>query len=379
MKKLVLLAIILITIACEKEEKGYSISGIAQGFNDGVIVYVNSINQSNRPIIIDSTTIKDEKFKISLPVVEDNDFNYITFKDTPGKKNIPGNVLFLAENNPIKMTVYKDSLRSSLVKGGPENDLFSKYIKTMTQYAKEKQEVSREYQIASKSQEKEKLTDLMNKQLELTEKEKTFRTEIAEKNPNSLISVIALTDLLSLKAVPVKKVKEIYTSLEDTLKTTRLGKNLEQLISTSVGKIDIGSVVDDFSAPTPEGTMLSLKESMGKITIIDFWASWCKPCRAENPNVVRIYNKYHDKGLNIIGVSLDKTKEKWITAIENDKLNWNHISNLQSWQEPIAKSFGVRSIPATFIIDENGNVIAKNLRGPALESRIAELLSEKTL
>lgn len=379
MKKILLLAIILLSIACEKEEKGYSISAKTQGFDDGIIVYVNSINQSNRPVVIDSTTIKDEKFKMSLPIVENNDFNYLTFKDPSGKNNIPGNILFLAENNPIKITVYKDSLRSSLVKGGPENILFSKYIKTMMVYAKEKQELSRDYQIASKSQEKNKLDEIMNKQREITEKEKGFRTEIAEKNPNSLISIIALTDLLNLKAVPATKVKEIYSSLEDTLKTTRLGKNLERLIGTSVSKIDIGSHIDDFSAPTPEGNILSLKESMGKITIIDFWASWCKPCRAENPNVVRVYNKYHDRGLNIIGVSLDKTKAKWVTAIENDNLDWNHISNLQSWQEPIARTFGVRSIPATFIIDEKGNVIAKNLRGPALESRIAELLGEETL
>ena len=141
-----------------------------------------------------------------------------------------------------------------------------------------------------------------------------------------------------------------------------------------MGRIDVGSEAVSFAAPSPDGTNISLKDAMGKLTIIDFWASWCKPCRIENPNVVRVFNKYHDKGLNIIGVSLDRDKNKWLEAIAADDLQWSHVSNLQFWQEPIAKLYGVRSIPATFLLDENGKIIAKNLRGAALETKIAELL-----
>jgi len=374
MKKLVLFACILLTIACQKEEKGYSIAAETEGFEDGITVYVNAVNQSNRPTILDSAIIKKGTFKISLPVVEDHDFNYLTFKGFSSQ-----NVLFLAENHPIKMTIYKDSLRSSIIKGGPENDLFFDYLNKMTTYGKEKQELSNQYQIASKLKEAEKAGKLATKIREVNKDENEFRRAIAENNPNSLVAIMALTDLLNLKATPAKQVKKIYASIEDTLKTSRLGKNLDRLIAASIGKIDIGSEAEDFSAPNPKGEMLSLKASMGKITIIDFWASWCKPCRAENPNVVRVYNKYHDKGLNIIGVSLDKNKDHWTKAIDKDNLEWNHVSNLKFWQDPIAKTYGVRSIPATFILDEQGNVIAKNLRGPALETRISELLGEKSL
>ncbi|MBW1299098.1 redoxin domain-containing protein [Aquimarina litoralis] len=362
-----------LSVACQKEEVGYSITAETEGFDDGVTVYVNAINRSNRPSIIDSTTIQNGKFKIALPVVEDNDFNYLTFK------GIPNNVLYLAENNPIKMTIYKDSLRSSVIKGGPENQLFFSYLKKMTDYGKQRQELSNQYQIASKLKETEKAIRLSKQIEQIRVDENRYRQETAEKNPNSLVAVMALTDLLNLKAAPAKQVKKIYASIEDTLKTSRLGKNLDRLITVSIGKIDIGSEAEDFSAPNPEGKMLSLKESMGKITIIDFWASWCKPCRAENPNVVRVYNKYHDKGLNIIGVSLDRKKDHWTTAIDQDNLEWNHVSHLKFWQDPIAKAYGVRSIPATFIIDEKGNVIAKNLRGPALETKISELLGESSL
>jgi thiol-disulfide isomerase/thioredoxin len=115
---------------------------------------------------------------------------------------------------------------------------------------------------------------------------------------------------------------------------------------------------------------------MGKVTIIDFWASWCRPCRTENPYVVEIYNKYHDQGLNIIGVSLDKTKEAWLKAIEDDGLKWQHVSELKFWQDPIAKKYGVMSIPQTFILDAKGIIRAKNLRRQDLENKIKELIEE---
>ncbi|WP_062054915.1 TlpA disulfide reductase family protein [Aquimarina longa] len=378
MKRIALLVTIFLLVACQKDQKGYTISANTTGFEDGTMVYVNAISQSQRPIIIDSVAIQQEKFEIVLPPPESNDFNYLTFNNTQG------NVLFLAENTPIKMTIYKDSLRSSIIKGGSENELFFTYLNTIQKYAKEKLELNNQYQIATKLGASDKVQKITAQREKLIEKEKQFRKNLSEKNTNSLISIMAITDLLNLKAISAKEAKTKYTAVDDTLKSTRLGKNLNQLINNAITiasqkKIDIGVAAEDFSAPTPKGKMLSLKESMGKITIIDFWASWCRPCRMENPNVVRLYNKYHDKGLNIIGVSLDKKQEAWTKAINDDNLNWNHVSNLQFWQEPIARKYGVRSIPATFILDEKGNVIAKNLRGAALENKISELLGQKAL
>ncbi|WP_103072616.1 redoxin domain-containing protein [Aquimarina sediminis] len=378
MKRIALLLTTLLLVACQKDQKGYFITADTTGFEDGTVVYVNAISQSSRPIIIDSTTIQQEKFEIALPSPENNDFNYLTFKD------IRGNVLFLAENNPIQMTIYKDSMRSSIIKGGSENELFYSYLNTLKKYNEEKIDLNTQYQIASKLGESDKALTITTKRNELLEKEKQFRKNIAENNASSLVSVMAITDLLNLKVLTPQEAKVKFAAVNDSLKSTRLGKNLDQLITSAITvsqqkKIDIGVVAENFSAPTPDGKTLSLKESMGKITIIDFWASWCKPCRIENPNVVKVYNKYHDKGLNIIGVSLDKKQEAWTKAIADDNLDWNHVSNLQFWQEPIARAYGVRSIPATFILDEKGNVIAKNLRGPALEKKISELLEQKPL
>ncbi len=134
-----------------------------------------------------------------------------------------------------------------------------------------------------------------------------------------------------------------------------------------------GSKAPDFEQPTPEGKMVKLSDFKGKIVMIDFWASWCRPCRAENPNVLRAYNKYHNKGFEILGVSLDKEKGKWVGAIQQDKLTWQHVSDLKGWASAPAALYGVNSIPATVLVDKEGNIMARNLRGPALEEKLKEI------
>ena len=118
-----------------------------------------------------------------------------------------------------------------------------------------------------------------------------------------------------------------------------------------------------------------MKASLGKVTIIDFWASWCKPCRIENPHVVALYNEFHAQGLNIIGVSLDEDTDSWKKAIAKDKLTWTQVSNLKGWEDPIARMYEVEQIPTTFLLDSIGNIVAKDLRGAELKAKVLELLS----
>ncbi|WP_395056102.1 peroxiredoxin family protein [Flavobacterium sp.] len=132
----------------------------------------------------------------------------------------------------------------------------------------------------------------------------------------------------------------------------------------------------NFTAKNVGGKLVSLKESLGKVTIIDFWASWCAPCRKENPNMVSLYKEFHDKGLNIIGVSLDKDATAWKEAIAKDNLTWIEISNLKEWEDPIAATYNIEGIPATFLLDANGKIVAKNLLGNELKAKVADLLSK---
>lgn len=135
----------------------------------------------------------------------------------------------------------------------------------------------------------------------------------------------------------------------------------------------VGGQAPDFSQQTPDGKELNLSDLKGKIVLVDFWASWCGPCRRENPNVVRLYNKYKGQGFDVLGVSLDRNREKWLGAIEKDGLEWHHVSDLKGWQNEVANMYGVSSIPHTILLDREGKIIAQRLRGPALEARLEEL------
>lgn len=138
----------------------------------------------------------------------------------------------------------------------------------------------------------------------------------------------------------------------------------------------VGGVAPDFTMATPEGGQLALSSLRGKYLLIDFWASWCGPCRRENPNVVKVYNQYKEKGFEILGVSLDSDKTRWLNAIQQDGLTWHQVSDLKGWQNSAAQQYGVRSIPHTVLLDPQGKIVARNLRGAALEQKLAEIFGE---
>ncbi len=139
----------------------------------------------------------------------------------------------------------------------------------------------------------------------------------------------------------------------------------------------IGELAPELNFPDPSGKIITLESLKGNYVLIDFWASWCKPCRMENPNVVKLYNKYKEKGFTVYSVSLDNNKDRWINAIKQDNLTWpNHVSDLKQWQTEATKIYGFRGIPYTVLIDKEGKIVAKNLRGPTLENKLGEIFGE---
>lgn len=139
----------------------------------------------------------------------------------------------------------------------------------------------------------------------------------------------------------------------------------------------IGQPAPEIALPNPQGQIVKLSSMRGKYVLVDFWAKWCGPCRAENPNVVRAYQKYKDKGFTVFGVSLDRNKEDWIQAIQEDHLTWTHVSDLKYWQSEAAKTYNITGIPFSVLLDPNGVIIGKNLRGAALDAKLEEIFTGK--
>lgn len=152
-----------------------------------------------------------------------------------------------------------------------------------------------------------------------------------------------------------------------------LDKFVVEQVAKLKGTAGVGEVATNIKGKTPKGNTMSLTDLRGKYVLIDFWASWCGPCRRENPNVVRLYNKYKEKGFDILGVSLDNSKAKWEAAIAKDKLTWHHISDLKGWASELSKPYGVRGIPYTVLVDKEGKIIGKRLRGASLEAKLKEI------
>lgn len=170
--------------------------------------------------------------------------------------------------------------------------------------------------------------------------------------------------------------KKMQTALPESKYTQQLALKVQAINQelAATQHLQVGKPAPDIKLNSPEGTPITLSSLKGKVVLIDFWASWCGPCRQENPNVVKMYQQYKNKGFEIYGVSLDKNREDWLAAIEEDQLAWLHVSDLQFWNSAAAQTYNVRAIPATYLIGKDGIILAKNLRGPALEAKVAEVL-----
>ncbi|GAA4320863.1 TlpA disulfide reductase family protein [Pontixanthobacter gangjinensis] len=372
MKKIALLifGLTLVLVGCQ-EDKGYYLTGTVEGIENGKKVYISDRDETTNSLkTIDTATIQEGSFEIDL---EEQDQPVLSFLRFEG---VNGTVAFISENQKINFEIHKDSLRDAKISGGKENEALSEYLAHFKKLNQEMVEIQQETRQAMMEQDTAKIYSLRESQAEMRDNDVNFKKELFNRNKDSYVSVMLLSDLLNMRSLSSAEVREMYADVSDRIKETALGKSLKENLDNAMAA-EVGSKAPSFTAPNPEGENISLEESLGKVTVVDFWAAWCKPCRIENPNLVRTYNKYKDQGLNVISVSLDRPgqKDRWIQAIEEDNLEqWDHVSNLQFWKDPIAKKYRVNAIPATFILDENGVIVAKNLRGDALSEKIGELL-----
>ena len=367
MKNIFCLASTVIFLACSGNDNEFKIKGSVD-LKDGNMVYRVVADANQQPLIIDSTAVVGGNFEMS-GITESPEINFFSVQ------NVRGNFPFVVESGDIRISLYKDSLMSSKALGTVSNEAFMKYKTETKVFINSMNDIGKDLQQANMTRDSLLAVDLQDQYKDVQDQIKNYEIQFINNNPDSYVSALILERFVMTKQMTKEEAKPMFDNLTSRIKGSKTGVKLEEALNTPKPPAEVGQIAPDFEGPGPTGQLVKLQENLAKITIVDFWASWCRPCRVENPNLVKTYNNLKAKGLNVVGVSLDKSKASWVKAIEDDGLQWSHVSHLQYWNEPIAKAYQVRSIPATFILDQNGKILAKNLRGKALEQKVEELLS----
>ena len=376
--QIIFIIIIALSFSCKpsasKSEGNYEVIVKANGVYDGLRAYLMKIENGRNRTATDTAITFNGGF-VFKGEIKGAEMRALAVDGIRGQTSI------FIEPGIIQVELYKDSIHKSKVEGTYNNSVFNDYKNKYQEKIESINAIKTEFLNAKKNT--KDLKELQKKRDSLRIQLKNFGYEFIETNTDSDFSLYVLEGLTSQKGFDVELASNAFKSIEASIKTKnesnqQISNRIKQKIESNPNKakIKIGMQAPDFTAPNPQGKQITLSEIKGKVTIVDFWASWCKPCRIENPNLVKLYDKYHSKGLEIISVSLERANQKdiWIEAINKDQLNWYNVSNLKFWQDPIAQSYSVNSIPATFILDENGTVVAERLRGVELEAKIKSLL-----
>ena len=358
----------LLILSCSNEN-GFNLNGSIDAIDD-TKVYILQADQNNQPFIKDSTTVKSNKFSFK-GVSATPQISYIQVE------GVNGYVLTILENGSINAELYKDSISKSQVYGTKSNDDFVKYKSETKSLVEKMNTISSEAQDAIMNGDVE-IAMKLDKDYKKKEQEVLlYEWDFIIDNLDSYMSALLLEVFMVENKVNKDSIIDVYESFSNRIKVSDVGKNIADLLSQFEDPIEVGEVAPDFTAPSLDGSNVTLSQelSLNKVTLLDFWAAWCRPCRVENPNLVRLYKLYNNDGFNIIGVSLDRTKEQWEQAVEDDSLLWTQVSNLNFWNDPIARRYSIRAIPQSYLINQDGIVIGKNLRGNDLEEKIKFALS----
>ena len=365
----ILLVVLAVLNACQGVEKNTFLLNGTTNLAEGKQIFLIQANANNQPTTIDTTTVVDGKFSFKGDVKQ-IDVNFLFVEGE--QVNTP----FIVEEGVIKVQLLQENLKAMELTGTPSNNDLQLYRQETETFAKNMNAIVAEIKSANTLGDNLLVQDLQEQYTDLQEKLIDYEKNFIKTNIDSYVSALILDRFLNQKTMTRAEVKEVFNTYSDRIRSSKAGIKVSNLINAPVNPTAIGEIAPLFDGPTPSGERLALESFRGKVTIIDFWASWCRPCRIENPNLVRLYKRMHGKGLEIVGVSLDRNKASWERAIADDGLNWNHVSNLQYWADPIAQLYSVRAIPAAFVLDRDGRIVAKNLRGAQLDAKIEELIAD---